>query len=427
MISDNSASAAVWPGGAGLRVAVLFHRLGPYHHARLQAAAQRMQLTAVEFSDVDRMYAWDRMEGARGFERVQLFSSEAVESLPTRRIRRRINETLEHIHPQVVAIPGWSDRCALAALEWCVQKKVPAVLMSESTAWDFNRQNLKESVKGRILKLFGAALVGGRAHAEYLKMLGFPADRIFKGYDSVDNDYFQSKAAEYRSQAGELRVKHELPETFFLASARFVPKKNLIGLVEAHAQYRQRWQGAETGGGNGRPWDLVILGDGPLREALVARIHDLGLGEHVFLRGFKQYEELPLYYALAGAFIHPSSTEQWGLVVNEAMACGLPVLVSSRCGCAGDLVEEGLNGFCFDPGNVAQMAELMLRCSQPGQDLAAMGSRARATISNWGTGLFAKGLEQAALSAMAAPRPSLPLLARLQIRLLLAHRGRVST
>src|SRR5207244_4064698 len=102
--------------------------------------------------------------------------------------------------------------------------------------------------------------------------------------------------------------------------------KNLPRLLEAFAGYRRLAGDAA--------WELVLLGDGPLRPELVALLKDLELDGHVLLPGFKQYDELPAYYGLAGAFIHASTTEQWGLVVNEAMASGLPVLVSDRCGCA---------------------------------------------------------------------------------------------
>ena len=81
--------------------------------------------------------------------------------------------------------------------------------------------------------------------------------------------------------------------------------------------------------------------------------------EDVLLPGFKQYPELPLYYGLAGAFVLPSLTEPWGLVVNEAMAAGLPVVVSDRCGCASDLVRPGENGFAFDPCDIEQLAALL--------------------------------------------------------------------
>ncbi len=85
---------------------------------------------------------------------------------------------------------------------------------------------------------------------------------------------------------------------------------------------------------NPEMWDLVLLGDGPLKPTLLKLISSLGLESCVHLPGFKQYDELPVYLGLAETFIHASTTEQWGLVVNEAMASGLPVLVSNRCGCA---------------------------------------------------------------------------------------------
>src|SRR3954463_16504808 len=101
-------------------------------------------------------------------------------------------------------------------------------------------------------------------------------DRIFKGYDVVDNEYFSGKAEELRSQESEVRQKYRLPETYFLASARFVEKKNLSKLIEAYAEYRRA---SEMTGYV--PWDLVLLGDGPLREALNSQLSTLNLHQHV--------------------------------------------------------------------------------------------------------------------------------------------------
>jgi glycosyltransferase involved in cell wall biosynthesis len=121
--------------------------------------------------------------------------------------------------------------------------------------------------------------------------------------------------------------------------------------------------------------------------------------------GFKQYEELPHYYAHAGAFIHASTTEQWGLVVNEAMASGLPVLVSNRCGCAADLVKEGENGWTFDPRNEEQMADGMRRISADDEVRFAMGSRSREIIRRWGPDRFAAGLSDAVNASFNGPPP----------------------
>src|SRR6267378_2061180 len=183
-----------------------------------------------------------------------------------------------------------------------------------------------------------------------------PRERIFTGYDVVDNEYFRQKAE-------EVRQKYALPENYFLASARFVEKKNLAMLIQAYAEYRRSAAFAKATADKeiaaNVPWDLVVLGDGPLRESLNSQLSTLNLNEHVHLPGFKPYDELPVYYALANAFVHASTTEQWGLVVNEAIASGLPVIVSERCGCAPELVNG--NGFTVDPLDEQALAARLLQ------------------------------------------------------------------
>jgi glycosyltransferase involved in cell wall biosynthesis len=137
------------------------------------------------------------------------------------------------------------------------------------------------------------------------------------------------------------------------------------------------------------------------------------------MTGFKQYPDLPAYYGLASAFIHASTTEQWGLVVNEAMASGLPVLVSNRCGCAPDLVQERVNGFTFDPLDVEQLARLMVQLSSGLVDLRRMGDASRKIITDWGPERFASGLRQAAEMAHSAPQPQFGLSQRLLLNLLI--------
>ncbi len=433
-------------------IAVLFFRLGPYHYARLKAASSAMRITAVEFSDVDPTYAWNPVHGQEGFDRVLLFPSESVESQTTRDISDTIDGALTSVGPCAVAISGWRDRCSIIALKWCMLHSVPVILMSETTAWDAKRKAWRELIKKRVVRLCSAGLVGGKSHADYLERLGMSRDRVFKGYDAVDNDYFTDKAEEVRSRDSEVRRQLGLPERYFLASARFVKKKNLPRLIQAYARYRRlvlraesspsdfsfqlsEFQRLKTPPSALRPlpspsappssaaWNLVLLGDGPLKPDLCHLISDLGLQHSVLLPGFKQYNELPPYYALGGAFVHASTTEQWGLVVNEAMASGLPVLVSDRCGCAINLVQEGQNGFVFDPYNVEGLAELMSRvCALPSRQLAAMGQVSREIIASWGPQRFAKGLcEAAQVAANSLPKRA-NFVDRLLLKALLARK-----
>jgi glycosyltransferase involved in cell wall biosynthesis len=394
------------------RVAVLFQRFGPYHHARLNAAGKLMSVWGVEACAMETTYAWSKVDGAAAFTRITLTDRDSGDRSWKRELQQKMWRTLDEIKPEAVAVNGWAATDAVSALEWCIKNNVSVVVMSESTAWDEPRIFWKEWIKSRLVKMCAAGLSGGTPHADYLAQLGLPRDRIFKGYDIVDNDYFAAGAARAKSREQETRRQLGLPEKYFLASARFVGKKNLPRLIRAYARYRALAEKPEI-------WKLVLLGDGPLRETLNSQLSTLNLCDHVLLPGFKQYDELPAYFGLAGAFVHASMTEQWGLVVNEAMASGLPVLVSNRCGCAADLVQEGVNGFTFDPCDSEQLANLMLKISAFNFPLSDFGSESRRIISAWAPEQFANGLRDAVAVALKNPRPRAGLPDRCLLRLAL--------
>ncbi len=377
--------------------AILFDRLGPYHWARLQAAAHLFRVVAVETSATTREYQWERIDEPRGFDKVTLFDNRSdSRSFKRALLRQKMATALGEVDPAVVMIPGWGTPASLIALEWCLRNQRPAVVMSESNASDEQRYALAESIKRIVVSLFSAGLAGGQLQREYLVTLGLPRHRVFTGYDVVDNDYFARSASEVRGQKEEVRKKYGLPQNYFLASARFVPKKNLPRLMEGFAFYRN------LAGPN--HWKLVLLGDGPLRPELVILRRKLELTNDVLLPGFIEHRQLPAYYALADAFVHASTTEQWGLVVNEAMATGLPVIVSNRCGCVPDLVAEGKNGFTFDPGSVKALGKLMVdmsRLSERRRD--EMREESRRIVAGFTPAHFATAAQRAIDVAIAAP------------------------
>lgn len=379
-------------------VAVVFHHIGPYHHARLNAAADRLSVTGIEWS-AKGYDGWGAADAPVRYTKVSLFS-EAGDDYPNRRQRRRaFCWALDQANPDVVAVNGWNNFGSLATASCCVQREIPMVVMSESARADEFRTGWKEIIKRQIVNLYSAALVGGQHHVEYLVQLGMPRERIFTGYDAVDNGYFARRAVEIRNSKFELRKKYGLPESYFLASARFIEKKNLVRLIRAYAEYRRR---SALSGGNAS-WDLVLLGDGPLRETLNTQLSTLNLQSHVHLPGFKQYDELPIYYALARAFVHASTTEQWGLVVNEAVASGLAVIISNRCGCVPELVNG--NGFTFDPFDEQELVERLLQMASLSDDERKSLSDASYRLSaNFAPERFGEGLGQAARVALNHPR-----------------------
>lgn len=385
-----------------MKCAVLFDNFGPYHLARLNAAASVIEIIGIETSAKSQEYPWEGGAEPR-FQRLTLYR-EANE--PRRDCIERVSDSLCASHADVVAIPGWCDPTALAALSYCSDSAIPAILMSESTAEDEPRVAWREQIKRRIVALYSTALVGGQQHTEYLVQLGMPRERIFTGYDAVDNDHFARSAKKVESKREKVEGEYQLPENYFLASARFIEKKNLHGLIRAYARYTQnlKSQLSAVSGQLSKTWSLVILGDGPLKSDLCSLISDLRLQDHILLPGFKQYNELPVYYGLAKAFVHASTTEQWGLVVNEAMASGLPVIVSNRCGCVPELIQDGVNGFTFDPSDEQELtSHLVALSAMPEEERVKLGKASQRIVAGYGVERFASGLKEAAEMANTLP------------------------
>lgn len=264
--------------------------------------------------------------------------------------------------------------------------------MSESQSIDFPRRVFREFVKRKIVSLFDSALVGGKPHAEYARTLGMPSERIFTGYDVVDNEFWSEWSERVRESTEHWRTRLNLPVHFFLTASRLIPKKNIAGLLRSYAHYCQAKK---------NPWPLVVMGDGPLRDELEGLARSLNVENRVRFMGYLPAEEMGPVYALASVFILASAySEQWGLVVNEAMASGLPVLVSRICGCVPDLVLDGVTGYSFDPADEAALARLLEQCSSNALDLDQIGKSARNHIKAYSPRNFAENLIASADAAI---------------------------
>lgn len=385
------------------KIVVHFSRFGPYHFARLRSAREAFgadfQVTGLEVSSTDATYDW-REDVAADSPKVTVFPGRTLESLSHLEMRRGVFAALDRLSPDVVAVAGWGPADARACLAWCRSHGVKAVVMSETRRADGKRVWWKEWLKSRVIREYGAGLVGGSSHADYLASLGMPRKKIHSGYNVVDNEYFEREAARHREGSDG-----DLENPYFLASNRFVERKNLALLIQAYHQH--------VSSGDSPVWPLVLLGDGEEKVALVSRCTELGLAvaegvpwqaargssgaaPTVWFPGFRQIDELPAFYARAGCFVHPAREEPWGLVLNEAMACSLPVLSSSNVGAAEELVHPGMSGWTFDPANPSALAGLLDRvAAMPAVERREMGRHARrileetAPLSAFGVGLRA--------------------------------------
>ena len=370
-------------------LAVIFTNFGPYHLARLQALSNHCQnsgwsLTGIELARIEADYAWQVTLEHLPFKTISIVPDQTLEAVPFPQLGLRLWRTLNEFQPDTIAIAGYARPAMLTALLWCRQHCKPAILMSATTEQDFTRTPGREAIKRAVVSQFSVALVGGTPHTHYLQKLGMAPEAIFSGYDVVGNQHF------HPDHIRTLPSPHSRP--YFLAINRFLPKKNLSFLISAYAQYRQ-----EVGT---IAWDLVLCGDGQLRNNLEQQIRQLNLQEYVHLPGFLQQDELLPYFAHARCLVHASLQEQWGLVVNEAMAAGLPVLVSDRCGCFEDLVQSDITGFGFDPTAASQLTELMIKLTTGAINAQQIGENALGHIQNYSPDHFAENLIAAANHAI---------------------------
>ncbi|BAU11424.1 glycosyltransferase [Leptolyngbya sp. NIES-3755] len=369
-----------------LKIAILFSSYGPYHFARVNrfhalCTESGMQCVGIELARADADYAWEATVEQSDCPFVTVIQDQPLQSVKVSRLVPSVCSVLSKVNPDVVAIAGYFQPGMLAALGWSRWHRKPAILLSASKEDDAPRQGLKEQIKQHLVNYYQAALVGGQPQKRYLLKLKMPSDVIFTGYNVVGNDVFHPDRL--RSLPNPIKAP------FFLSINRFIEKKNLPNLITAYAAYVQQ---------AANPWDLVLCGDGELRPQLEQQIDELGLSDRIHLPGFLQQDELMPYFAHAHCFIHASYQEQWGLVVNEAMAAGLPVLVSNRCGCFEDLVIEGVTGWGFDPDRVEQMQQLMTQISADEARVKIMGNAALAHIQKFSPSHFAQGLYQAVQS-----------------------------
>lgn len=379
------------------RTVIQWPSLGPYHLARLracQALAGDREVIGLATAGSVEGRPWTLGSEVGGIRIVVAFPGRVYSEIPGAEAARELARVMDSLRPTVVGISGYGMADSRAALDWTRRHGAVGILMSESKADDAPRQFWKEWIKRWYVSRFDAALCGGTPHRRYLEQLGMSPARIFDKYDVVDNETFATASADARLHPERF---HHLPgladsRPFFLVSSRLIGRKNIAFLLQAFAAYR-----------HGQPdgWRLVIIGTGVEEQALTAWVRENHVPDVVFA-GFHQMEELVGYYALAGVFIHPALQEQWGLVVNEAMACGLPVLVSRTVGAAHDLVEEGVNGFTFDPRNAEELTRLMRKVSAPGFPLAECGAASRRIISQCTPEHFAQNFWAAVASANGA-------------------------
>lgn len=244
----------------------------------------------------------------------------------------------------------------------------------------------------RLLRFADVVCVPSTPARRLVESLGIPRERIVLTHYTVDNDAFARAAARIDVPAERARLGIPGEAAVVLYCAKFQPWKRPLDVVRAFA--RAAVPGAV----------LVMAGDGPLRQEAQAEARALGIDDRVRFPGFVNASGLPALYAASDVLVLPSDMEAWGLVVNEAMACGRPAIVSSAVGCREDLVRDGETGFVYPAGDLDALASVLRRSLTDRDLLARMGKAARERIGSWSHDDHLDGLARAARLARSVSR-----------------------
>ena len=291
--------------------------------------------------------------------------------------------------PDAVLIPGWAYASYPLAWITALVLRIPVFLRSDNPwSQEQRKSGPIQALKRWVLRLIAFPSVSrflavGKENADWYRSLGVPECRILPAPHAVDAKHFSLSDTERAAARKAVRDRYEIPDDvcLFLFVGKLIEKKRPMDVIQAST------------GLSG--FHLLFVGEGALKPALARAAQEVE--GHILFAGFVDQQILPSYFSAADVLVLPSGMgETWGLVVNEAMASGLAVLVSDLCGCAPDLVHDGVNGYRFPCGDVPALRERMRWFIDHRGSARGLGDASKRIIEEFSLTAAAEGFERAA-------------------------------
>lgn len=361
---------------SNLDVVITQNIIAPYKSLLYNALQGIPELTfkVIYFARIAGNREWKVDRGALQFSHELIFDGK-IEDVSQVKMALSLYKMLSASNPAVVILGGYSYPAFWVGLAWAKMNGKKTIVINESHYLDRQRFWLKEKIKQLFISNCDAALVDGARHKDYAVSLGLRPENVFikRGTGPIDVEWYRNNVSQYRKDKENLCRSMGLRGKNFLFVGRFSPEKNIMLLLKAYQRIKDDVAG---------DWGLILVGNGPQREEIEDYVlkHEM---KDVTLPGFKEESALCLFYALSNVFVLPSISEPWGLVVSEALASDLPVIVSNRCGCFPDLVRDDVNGFSFDPTSERDLSQKMGLFAQGKADSEMMGKSSREILAEY--------------------------------------------
>ncbi len=375
-----------------MKILIVLRNIGPYHNSRFESLINsEIEITVFETRPKSQEYLWDSSDNYKYDIYKFPISPSPEKDISNKKIDSIYKRLIPSIEPDAIVSIGWADRSYQRLLLYGNTHKIPVIIVSDSiykTEKHKKRIFIKELIKKIILMGYSSAFVAGTESKNYLLKLGFDKEKIFSPWDVVDNNFYENYIPE-----NKLHKKN-----YFLCVSRLLERKNLLNLIRSYADYQN----------NGGRWGLKIIGSGDQYNKLINLSNIITNKNNFEIINWLQIDELVNYYKKASAFVLPSYFDNWGLVVNEAIASGLPCIVSKNCGCAVDLIKKDISGLIFDPNNINELSFCMkIIENQDKKEREKMTNLAKVNLNKFDLHNFSKNFQKAINEAISKPRYSL--------------------
>lgn len=356
-----------------MNIVILHTDFRLYWPARIRAlqmllSNKGIDLYPIEISGKGSPYAFSKKNTDTNIENWHiLFPERDMESLRGSEISKLLVPLLNKLQPEIVIAGAIAFPSGALAVSWCKQHKKKVVIFDDARIEDVQRNRMVNYVKKHIYQNVDAMLYPAPEWEETGKYWGFSAKQLFYGIDVVDNGFWNTTCIETK-------------EKYFITVGRLIEKKNILFTVKAYQKLKEA--------NNDLP-ELWIIGEGPEKERIKSFIQTNKI-EGIKLMPFQSQAQLSALYQNSQAMIISSNkSETWGLVINEAMASGIPVIASQHCGATSSLVKDGINGYIFDPYNLQSLIEKWeLFINQTEQEREEMGRQSSEIIKEWNLDKF---------------------------------------
>jgi glycosyltransferase involved in cell wall biosynthesis len=324
-------------------IAFVWENFGPLHVDRCEAVMRRgFEVIGIEFASQSAVYGW--LSPPTKFRKMTLFQSQTDKEVHEARLFRTLVSRCHRSRAQHIFFCHYEKPAVLLSALAMRALGRNVYMMNESKFDDYPRNFWREMLKRQFFKPYHGCLAAGTRTQDYVRFLGIRPERIERGYDTISVQRMRAQLDDSSS------VSVSFDERHFTIVARLVEKKNHKMALQAYRAYVSQ---------NANPRRLVICGSGFLEGELKAQVKSLSLDPFVTFTGFIQTAEVSRILSSTLALILPSTEEQFGQVILEAITMGLPVFVSEACGARDELVRTGVNGFVFEPDNPEGLAWFM--------------------------------------------------------------------